>query len=822
MEDTAKAIRYAFRKLRRAPAFTAAGAATLALGIGANAALFTVVNGVLLKPLPFDDPDELVGVWHTAPGLGFEQVNQSAAMYFTYREEGRAFQDIALWDDRTVSITGLDEPEQVGAMLVTDGFFPLLRVQPRVGRVFTAEDDAPGAPLTAILGHGYWQRAFGGDPGVVGRTLNVNGRSREIVGVLPEGFGFLRFQPAVWMPAQFDRALTTVGNFDYQGIARLRDGVNLEQANADVTRLIPRSVENFPGGLTLSMLREARFGADVHPLKDDVVGDLGRMLWVLLGTVSIVLLIACANVANLFLVRAEGRAREVAVRTAMGASRGDVARQFLAESVVLGLLGGAGGLILAHGGIRLLLATAPDTLPRVREITVDPAVWVFTLGVSVLAGLLFGVFPVVRHRRLEMATALKEGGRGGSTGKERHRARNGLVVAQIALALVLLVGSGLMIRSFQALRHVDPGFQRPDEVLTFRVSLPSATVPDPAEVVRSYRAVLDGLGALPGVTSVGASNSVTMDGFDSNDAVWVEDFPTPEGQLPPIRRFKWITPGYFETMENPLLAGRAFDWSDVHALNRVVVVTENFAREYWDGPSAAVGRRIATGNPSDPVYREIVGVVGDVHDDGVERDPPAVVYWPAAVEAFWGAETFVQRSTAFVVRTRGRSPADLVAQAREVVWALHPDVPVASVRTLDEILERSMARTSFTMVMLAIAATVALLLGSVGIYGVISYVVSQRTREIGVRIALGARTADVSRMVLRQGLLLAGAGVGLGLVAAVVLTRLMSTLLYGVRASDPLTYGIVAAALASIALVASWLPARRAAAVDPIEALRFE
>jgi predicted permease len=815
-------LRTVLRKLARAPLFTATAVGTLALGIGANAAIFAVVNGVLLKPLPFDEPDELVGIWHTAPGLGFDRVNQSPAMYLTYRDEGRVFDNMAVWDNRTATVTGLDEPEQVRSMIVTDQFFPMLRVRPHMGRVFSTEDDNAGAPITAMISHGYWQRALGGDPDVLGRSLEVDGRSREIIGVLPEGFTFLRYEPAVWVPAQFDPATTFVGNFDYQGIARLAPGTSFAQANAEVERLIPRSVENYPGGLTLAMLEDARFGADVHPLKDDVVGDMGRLLWVLLGTVGMVLLIACANVANLFLVRAEGRTREVAVRTAMGAGRGHVARQFLGESLVLGVLGGIGGLVLAFGGLRLLLALAPDTLPRVEEIGLEPVVLAFTLGISVVAGLLFGLFPVIRYGRVNMISALKDGGRGGSAGRERNRARNGLVIAQVALALVLLVGSGLMIRSFQALRDVDPGFERPEEVFTFRVALPTASIPEPDEVIRVHRSIMDGLEALPGVTSVGASFSVTMDGWDSNDAVWIEDFPTAEGQLPPIRRFKWIAPGYFETMENPLLAGRGVEWADIYDRNPVVVVTENFATEYWDTPTAAIGKRIATGDPANMVYREIVGVVGNVRDDGLEQEATSVVYWPLAVQGFWGGDDFVQRNLAFAIRTTQPNPASLLPQARQVVWSINPNLPLANVRTLDEILEDSMARTSFTMVMLGIAAGVALLLGAVGIYGVISYVVSQRTREIGVRIALGAQNVDVSRMVLKQGLVLAGGGVGLGLVAAFGLTRLMSSLLYGVETSDPVTYAAVAAALASVALLASYLPARRASGVDPMEALRFE
>ncbi len=815
-------VRYLTRKLARAPLFTATAVVTLAVGIGANAAIFSVINGVLLKPLPFEDPEDLVGVWHRAPGLGFEQVNQAPAMHLTYRADNRVFEDVGIWDNRTVSITGLDEPEQVPALVVNDGFFPILRVRAIHGRLFMAEDDAPGAPETAVLSYGYWQRAFGGDPGAVGRTLSVNSRPRQIIGILPPGFQFARGDAFVYLPVQFDPAQIQTGNFDFQGIARLAPGVTVDQANADVERMIPLAVERFPGGLTLSMLEQARFSPDVHPLIEDFVGDVGGILWVLLGTVGLLLLVACANVANLFLVRAEGRQQEVAIRTAMGAGRGHITRQLLSESVALGILGGIGGLGLAYGGTRLLVRFGPETLPRLQEIGVDPAVLIFTLLVSILAGLVFGLFPVMRLRSLELVAALKEGGRGSSTGKERHRARNSLVVAQVALALVLLVGSGLMFRSFQALRSVDPGFERPDEVLSFRVTLPSAEIPDPDQAALAIEQIQRRLEGIPGVSSVGASFSLPMDGYDSNDAAWIEDFPTPEGQIPPIRRFKWVGGNYFETIERRLVAGRTISWTDIHDRAPVLVITENLAREYWQSPMQALGRRMGTGEPSDIVWREIVGVVADVPDNGIAQGPVATIYYPYVLTGLWDSDLFVQRSMAYAIRTRGRVPDTLLPSVREAVWSVNPNLPLANVRTLRDILDRSMTRTSFTMVLLGIAAAVALLLGTVGIYGVVSYVVSQRTREIGVRMALGAARSDVSRLVLKQGVMLVVAGLAVGLLAALLLTRLMASLLFGVDAADPLTYGLVAAALAVVALAASYVPARRASGVDPVTALRFE
>ncbi|MEX2661213.1 MAG: ABC transporter permease [Vicinamibacterales bacterium] len=471
------------RRLVRAPLFSAVAILTLAVGIGANTAIFSVVNGVLLKPLPFADPERLVGVWHTAPGIDIPILSQGPTNYFVYRDENRSFEDFALWDGAAVSITGTGEPERVQALRVTDGVFGILRVDPAVGRSFAREDDIPGAPDRVMLAHGYWQRTFGGDRTAVGRTLVVEGTPHEIIGVLPEGFRFLDRHAQVFLPFRFNRAEVHVGNFSYQGIARLKPGVTIEQANGDIARMLPLTVERFPlpPGISRQMFDEARLGPLVRPLSQDVIGDIGQMLWILLGTVGLVLLIACANVANLFLVRAEGRQQELAIHSALGASWKRIAWELMSESLTIALLGGAVGLGLAYAGIRMLGAIAPDGLPRIQEIAIDPIVLAFTLAISLVAGVLFGVIPVVKFARPQLAGALKEGGRASSAGKARHRARNTLVVAEIALAVVLLVASGLMIRTFQAMQRVDPGFTRPEEVLTMRVSIPNSLVADPIQ-----------------------------------------------------------------------------------------------------------------------------------------------------------------------------------------------------------------------------------------------------------------------------------------------------------------------------------------------------
>lgn len=816
-------LKLATRRLLRAPLFATTAVITLGVGIGANTAIFSVLNGVLLKPLPFEDSDRLVALWHSAPGLGFDELNQSPATYLTYRADTQVLEDVAMWDDNGAQVSGLAEPEQVETLMVTDGFLPLLGVEAAMGRRFTAEDDAPGAPATIMLTHAYWQRAFGEDPAAVGRTLQVNGRPREIIGILPEGFRFLETDPAFLYPGQFDPNEVFFGNFSYQGIARLSPDATIEQVAREVERLIPVAVERFPGPVSMSMVEQARFGALIRPLKEDIVGDVRSVLWVLLGTVAFILLIASANVANLFLVRAEGSQRDVAVRTALGADRGEVAGQFLGESLVLGVAGGVIGVGIAGAGLRLLLALAPANLPRLAEITLDPIVLLFAAAVSVAAGLLFGAFALWRYGRPNLVGALKEGGRGGSQGKERHRARNSLVVAQVALALVLLVGSGLMVRSFQALRSVDPGFD-PDNVLTFRVTIPSAEIESPEATTAAFADIMRNLGEIPGVIGAGGAVSVPLGGWDSNDAVFVEDHPTPEGEIPPIRRFNWVLPGYFEAVGIPLLAGRDVSWEEVREGRSVVVVAESFAREYWGDPQSALGRRIGGINidGGEQHWSEIVGVVGDVREDGLDQEAPSTMYWPLMQRDFYGAGLELQRSVAFAVRAQPGVMPSLRQQARDAVWSVVASVPVAQVRLHTELVERSMARTSFSLVMLGIAAAVALLLGAVGIYGVISYAVSQRTREIGVRMALGAERGTVSRMVVRQGLVLAAIGVGIGLAAAAGLTRLMSSMLFGVEPIDLPTYGAVSVVLAGVAILASWLPARRAASVNPAITLRQE
>ena len=815
LADLSQHLRYAARVLWKEPGFAAVAVLTLALGTGATTAIFAVVYGVLLKPLPFDEPDRLVAVYHLAPGFGAGPKGpQSAATYFTYRDNARVFEDIGLWSTGEVSINRSGELEPVQALRITDGMLSLLRVRPLLGDLVRKEDDVPGAPNRVVLTYGYWQRAFGAARDVVGQSLAIEGTPYEIVGVLPASFKFLDTDAQVLLPLRLDRAQALTGpGFSFRGVGRLKPGVTISQANDDIARMIPLVPEQFPlqPGVTREMWDGVGLAPNVRPLADDVIGDVGRSLWILMGTVGIVLLMAWANVANLLLVRAEGRQRELAVRAALGASRGRIASGLMSESLVLGLAGGALGVLFAQAGIGLLRRTAPVELPRVDEIGIDGLVLLFTLTVSVVAALMFGLIPVLRLGTLNV-TVLQEAGRSASDTRGRHRTRNTLVVAQVALALVLLIVSGLMIRTFVAMQQVQPGFVRPAAVQTFRITLPRALIRDPQQVARTHEEIAERLAQVPGVSAVGLTSSIAMDGSRDGAPVFIEDRPVPG--TPPLRRTKLIGPGYFETMGNPVVAGRAIAWTDIFQLQPIVVVSENLAREYWDEPSEALGKRIG-GTPGGP-WEEIVGVVGNERHDGLNRPAPTIVYRPMAQEGF------TLRNVAYVVRSERVGAPGFLRELQQAVSSVNPNVPLAGVQTLDEIQADSMAQTSFAMVMLAIAASVALLLGVVGIYGVIRYIAAQRTREIGIRMALGAQTGDVRRLFLRHGLVLTLGGIALGIGAAILLTRVMSALLFGVGPMDPVTYVAASAGLAAVAALASYLPARRASVVDPVVALRSD
>ncbi len=820
MRSIFTSLRHSLRRLAMTPGFTAISLLTLAIGIGANSAIFSVIEGVLLKPLPYPQSEQLIALWHTAAGVNLKQIGMAPFLYFTYADENRVFQDVGMWQSDTASVTGQAEPEEVRAVLVTIRLLPMLGVQPALGRGFTASDEDPKSDRSVMLTDSYWKSRFGGDRSILGRRIMVDSESREVVGVLPPSFQIMDRKVSLVMPLQFDRAQVYLGGFSFQGVARLKPGVTMKQANADVARMLPIAIERYPAppGFSVKLFREVRFAPDVRWLKDDLLGDIGNTLWVLMGTVGIVLLIACANVANLLLVRADGRQQELAIRAALGAGWGRIARELLLESVVLGVAGGALGLALAYGALRGLAASGLTHLPRIQNVSIDPWVLAFTGAISLLAGIIFGLIPAFKYARPHLSNALRSGGRSLSQSRDRHRARSILVVVQVALALVLLVSSGLMIRTFQALRHVDPGFTGAHELQTLRIGIPDTQVKEPERVMRMQQDIQNKIAALAGVSSVAISDSLPLDGDSANDPVNVEDHVYKE--IPPIRRYRYLGPGCLSTMGTRLITGREFTWTETYNKTPVAMVSENMAHELWQDPHAAIGKRIRP-TPKDD-WREIVGVVADQRMDGIEQNAPAIAYWPLLAKNFQANSVNVRRNVAIIIRTPRAGSQAFLNEVRQAVWSVNPDLPLASVRTMEAIYDQSMARTSFTLMMLAIAGGMALLLGVVGIYGVISYSVSQRTREIGIRLALGAPFGEVTGMFVRHALLLSGIGAACGLAAAFALTRLMKSLLFDVSPADPLTYVLVSAGLIGAAMLASYLPARRALAIDPAVALRAE
>ena len=819
LETLFRDIRYALRVLRKSPGFTAVAVLTLALGIGANSAIFSVINGILLKPIPYPHPEELIDLHLTAPGVNFPDADPAPFLYFTYREQGRSFQSLGLYSWNAQSVTGLTEPEEAQCLNVTAEVLPILAVPPALGRWFSQNDAAPGSPQTAILAYGWWQSHFAGDRSAIGRHIMINGISRQVIGVMPASFRFLDRDAAFLLPLQFDRTKEFVGGFDYPGIARLKPGVTIQQAAADVARMIPIALHSFPPqpGLTVKEFEDVRLAPKSRYLSQMLIGDVGKTLWVLMGTIGIVLVIACANVANLLLVRAEGRQHELAIRSALGATRFDIARALLIESVAVGVLAGALGLGLAYGAVRVLISIAPSHLPRLNEISIDSVVILFTLGAALLTGILFGMIPVIKYARPRIENELRGGGRSATHSRERHRARSVLVVAQVALALVLLVGSGLMIRTFQALRRVDPGFD-PRDVRTLRIAIPESQAKDATAVIRLQQGILETIRAIPEVSFAGITTVIPTERA-GHDLIYARDKSYERG-VPPLRLFKFVSPGLLAAMGNHLIAGREFAWTDTYERRPVAMVSENLARELWQDPQRALGKQIRE-DLKGP-WREVIGVVNDVRDDGVQEKAPAAAYFPLLMSDFEGDALAVRRSVSYIVRSKRADSQSLLADVRHAVWSMNPNLPLASVRTLQDIYDKSLARTSFTLVMLVITGAMALLIALVGIYGVISYAVSQRQREIGTRIAIGAQRSDVMKLILTEGVILILTGLSLGLAGSLASTRYLSSLLFGVTATDPLTFSAVILVLAFVALAACYIPARRAVRVAPMVALRYE
>jgi predicted permease len=815
LPDLGQDIRYAVHTLRKQPGFAIAAVVMLSLGIGATTAIFSVVNSVLIRPLAYPDADQLVRIVHAIGGS--DQTYFSDAIYVTYLENTQAFQDLGVWVPAgRANVTGQGEPEEVRALTASRGILTTLGVRPEAGRWFSPEDDTPAAPDTVILSHGYWLRKFGGDRGVIGQFLTVDARPHQIIGVMPAQFGF-RGEQDIIRPLRIDRGrLSPV--FRLNGIARLKPGVTLAQASADAARVL----EVFFDTYGANQNRTQQWQPTLRPLKQDVVGDIGNMLWVLLGGIGVVLMMACANVANLLLVRGEARRHEFSVRAALGARWTRLARAVLVESLMLALVGGLLGLAVAYAGLRLLIAAAPSNLPRLAEISLEPVSVGFALAVSVMCGLLFGLMPILKYTAPHVAPMLGSSGRAITLTRERHRSQNTLIAVQIALAVILLVSAGLMIRSFEALRRVNAGFVEPHHVQSITISIPPREVAEPQRVTRIQHEIIEKIAAIPGVASAAFTTRLPMDPTDrSSSAMVAEDVPE-RRPTPPNRHVRLVSPGMFQTLGTPLVAGRDFSWTDLYESREVAIVSENLAREIWGSAASALGKRIREFYDGRSPWREVIGVAGNVHDDGAHVAAPATVYWPAMTARTFGMAGYQPRRVTVAIRSERTGTESLLNDVSEAVRSVQASLPLAQVRTLGEIYGASMARTSFTLVLLATAAAMALLLGLFGIYGVISYAVSQRRREIGIRLALGARTGQVRNLFVRRAIALVTVGVAIGLGGALASTRLMQSLLFGIGPLDPVAFTAMPALLAAAAMLASYLSARAALAVDPMETLRSE
>ncbi len=811
MEHLLHDIRYGIRMLAKRPAASVVIVAVLALGIGANSAIFSVVNAVLLSQPPYREPSRLVVIWEHNKQRGKERNVVSPANYFVWQERNRVFEEIACYFSFRMPVSAGGEAEQLPLQYVTPNLLPMLGVSPMLGRSFDAADVAPDSANVIIISHGYWQRRFGGDPGVVDRTIQINGKPATIVGVLPPDFNFyvkennMAGAPAdVWQPYAFDENQRRPGGRYPGAIARLKPGVSIDEARTEMNGIAAQLEQEWPDF-------DANWGVTLVPLPEQFVGDVRRPLWVLFGAVGFVLLIACANVANLSLARAAARRSEIAVRAALGAGRSRIFRQLMTESLILSALGGVAGLLLGVWGVDALLAVSPTDMLGLEDVSLDGRVVAFTMAVTLLTSIVFGLLPALEATRVDLNDAIRESGTRSMTESRGRRMRDLFVVAQVALALVLLVGSGLLVKSLGRLQSVDPGF-RSEKLITLKAQLPSAAYKDDAKKMVFFREALDRVRALPGVRSASTINFLPFDGLGTATSFTIEGAPPPPPGQKLTTDVRVVDPAYFSTMGIPLVAGRTFTERETAEASGVVVISEALAKDYFPGQDP-IGKQITINLKQTDTPSTIVGVVGDVRLQGFDSEDRATSYWPTA--------ELPQSFATFTVRT-DVEPTSVVGSIRGEIAGLDPEVPVSSVRTMDELLSTSVARSRFNALLLAIFAGVALLIAVVGIYGVVSYTVSQRTQEIGIRMALGATRTDVLRMVLGNGLLLTLAGVGLGLLAALGLTRLMTSLLYEVSATDPLTFTVLAAALAASALLACLLPARRAAAVEPITALRHE
>jgi len=818
MRSVLQDLQYAGRLLVRSPAFTLLTVLTLALGIGANAAIFSVVDGVLLTPLPYRLPDRLMAVYSQFPGLGFDKFWVSGPEYLEFRRWNTSFQDVGAYVTGEVNVEGTDQPLRVRAAAATASLFSTLAVDPVLGRAYTQAEDLPNAEKTVVLSHGLWMRAFAGDRGILGKRVIIDGEPRTILGVMPPSFDIGGQRIEVWAPLALDPASpgNRGGHFLYL-VGRLKPGATLASSRSEIEGLIARWQREFPGN---HAPHPENHRLVIKPLLEDLVGDVRSRVMVMAVAVGLVLLIACLNVANLLLARAEGRQREIAIRTALGAARGRLLRQFLTESVLLALCGGVLGLLLAVWGVKAIVALNAASIPRVEAIGVDARAVAFTLGISLLTGLLFGLAPALHVRGAAFFSSLKEGTARSTAGRVSQWFRRSLVVVEITLATLLVIGAGLLLKSFWMLQQVNPGFQA-EGLLTFRVALPDATYPEDPKVIAFWRDLTVRLATLPGVEGAAAMTGLPPKrDVNANDTEF-EGLPAPpEGPIQNVDYWQFVTGDYFKTMKIRLVTGRYFEPTDAAGTPGVVVVNETLAKVFWPGQSP-IGKRLRSPGPDDAPqpWLTVVGVVADVKQGGLDQKTGTELYFlqdQTAQTVGFSADTMN-----VVVRTQG-DPLVLVDMVRQEVRRMDPALPLAGVRPMTTVLFEAVASPRLLMVLVMLFAAVALVLAAIGTYGVLSYAVQQRTREIGIRMALGAQVGQVLRMILSQGAVLVGIGLALGVAGALALQKVLASLLFGVAPTDPLTFGLVILILALVAFLACWWPARRAARVSPLVALRYE
>jgi len=797
-------IRFALRSFRKSPGFTLTALLTVALGVGANTAIFSVVNGVLLRPLPLGEPERVALVGHRYKQINLDAGVSGAGFRF-YQQQNRVFERTAAFTGWEANLASAGEPVRLVGQRATSEYFAALGITPLLGRGFTAEEETPGQDKVVVLSEGLWTRDFGRDPAIIGKSLLVNGENHQVVGVVPNGFQFGTDPISIWKPLAFspqDVDPSCWGCEWMAMVARLKPGILLTAADKDLERMAALVRENQASN------RDADWGLYSRPITEAVVGNVKGALYVLMGAVGFVLLIACANLANLLLARATGRQREIAIRTAMGAGRGRLARQLLTESVLLSMLGGAGGLVLAYAAVRGLVASNPVNLPRMDAVALDGTVLLFTGGITLLLGLVFGLAPAIQAARPALHGMLKDGVRASHGGGSL---RATLVVSEVALALVLLIGAGLMLKSFRRWIAVDPGFKA-ERVLTLSVSLPGAKYPEPEQRVAFYDRLRHGIAALPGVEMVGGNVALPMTNNNWTGSFRVEGFQPPPNANGPWGDFRIVTPGYFAAMGIPVKKGREFDETDVRGGRKVAIVDEVLAAKYWPGQDP-IGKRLGRGSDSNPDWWDVIGVVGHVMQNSPKDDEHTQLYRPFSQQA--------QTQLGFAIRTRG-DPLAIESAVRGLVLAIDPQQPIYDVRAMSERVSGSSSQPRFLSLLLGLFAAVAATLAAVGIYGVMSYTVAQQTRELGIRMALGAESSSVLRLVLNKGLILAGIGIALGVGGALALGKVVATQLFQTKAADPVVFLGVSAGLVVVALLATLIPARRATRVDPIVALRSE